>query len=129
MMRKNPKRWTRMFILNTARARKFSPGFLAMIVLAAGCASVPERHPLPEAPKELPQVHGIPDARLWGDEQAATATQFLQASPEEVRARNPGIANTRTTIWRSPAAEQTEHSVRGCSPAGPRAELDLNSTW
>jgi predicted acylesterase/phospholipase RssA len=64
-----------------------------VIVLAAGCASVPERHPLPEAPKEPPQVHGIPGARLWGDEQAAVTTQFLQASSEELRARNPGIAN------------------------------------
>ena len=68
-------------------------GLLAMIVLAVGCASVPERHPLPEALKEPPQVHGIPDARLWGDEQAAITTRFLQASSEELRARNPGIAN------------------------------------
>jgi predicted patatin/cPLA2 family phospholipase len=68
-------------------------GLLAVIVLAAGCASVPERHPLPEAPKELPEVHGIPDARFWGDAQAAMASKLAQASPEEARARNPGIAN------------------------------------
>ena len=46
-----------------------------------------------EAPKELPQVHGIPDARMWGDEQAAMATQFLKQSPEEARANNPALAN------------------------------------
>jgi len=68
-------------------------GLLAVIVLAAGCASVPERHPLPEAPKEMPQIQGIPDARIWGDEQAAHTKEVLKASPEELRASNPGIAN------------------------------------
>jgi predicted patatin/cPLA2 family phospholipase len=66
---------------------------LATIVLGAGCASVAERHPLPAAPESLPQIPGIKDARLWGDEQGEAVTRFLQASPEEVRARNPGIAN------------------------------------
>jgi predicted acylesterase/phospholipase RssA len=91
MMRSTLSAFTHKRVATDRRCSRF--GLLAIIVLAAGCASVRERHPLPEAPKESAQIPGIPGARMWGDEQAAMTTQFLKASPEELRARNPGIAN------------------------------------
>jgi hypothetical protein len=41
---------------------------LALLVILTGCASVPERQPLPPEYALKAGIPGIPDARFWGDE-------------------------------------------------------------
>jgi len=75
-------------------ARTHTPyALLVAIVMAYGCASVPERHPLPEAPTHMPQIPDIPDVRNWDDEMPRAATRILNESAEQVRARLPAMAN------------------------------------
>ena len=49
---------------------KFTTSFslLAVLLFLAGCASVPERNPLPPEYTLEAGISGIPDARFWGDE-------------------------------------------------------------
>jgi hypothetical protein len=41
---------------------------LALLLILTGCASAPERHPLPPEYTLKAGIPGIPDARFWGDE-------------------------------------------------------------
>jgi predicted acylesterase/phospholipase RssA len=41
---------------------------IGLIVTIAGCASVPERHPVPPSLTTKVSIAGISDARFWGDE-------------------------------------------------------------
>ena len=43
-------------------------GTCAMLLLAGGCAGVPERHPLPLELSNQATVADIAEARFWGDE-------------------------------------------------------------
>jgi len=45
-----------------------SSSLLAVLLFLAGCASVPERNPLPPEYTLEAGIPGIPDARFWGDE-------------------------------------------------------------
>ena len=41
---------------------------VALLLILTGCASVPERHPLPPEYTLTATIPGIPEARFWGDE-------------------------------------------------------------
>ena len=43
-------------------------GTLALLLILTGCASTPERHPLPPEHTLAAAIPGIPEARFWGDE-------------------------------------------------------------
>lgn len=59
--------------------------------LLTACASVPERHPIPEELHLQAQIPGIPLARYWGDEVPAFSTEWLNSSDEQLRAANSGV--------------------------------------
>ncbi len=52
-----------------------------------GCASVPERNPLPLELAEMAVVPGIDNARAWGDEVPLYADEFFAMTREEVKQR------------------------------------------
>ena len=55
---------------------------------------MPERHPLPDQPTHLPKIPDFPNARYGGYAlPSAIAWQIVNDSPEQARARLPGIAN------------------------------------
>ncbi len=39
-----------------------------VVVLAQGCAGIPERNPVPAIYSAIAEVPGLPEARIWGDE-------------------------------------------------------------
>ena len=55
-----------MFSLSLKQASQW--GTLALLLILTGCASVPERQPLPPEYTLNAQIPGIPEARFWGDE-------------------------------------------------------------
>jgi predicted acylesterase/phospholipase RssA len=55
-----------MFSLYLKQAGQW--GSVALLLILTGCASVPERHPLPPEYTLAAGIPGIPDARFWGDE-------------------------------------------------------------
>ena len=60
-------------------ARTHAPGWAAAAILAmtAGCASTPERTPLPPEYTLTAAIPGIPEARFWGDEWPTYSEQRL----------------------------------------------------
>jgi predicted acylesterase/phospholipase RssA len=64
-------------------------GLLATLL---GCATVPERTPLPLELTNKASIPGIPDARFWGDEWPKFAMQMFETSSSaELREKFPGI--------------------------------------
>ena len=55
-----------MFSPYLKQAGKWSS--VALLLVLTGCASVPERHPLPPEYTLAATIPGIPEARFWGDE-------------------------------------------------------------
>jgi predicted patatin/cPLA2 family phospholipase len=55
-----------MFSLSIKQAGLWSS--VALLLILSGCASVPERHPLPPEYTLAATIPGIPEARFWGDE-------------------------------------------------------------
>ena len=51
--------------------------FLALLVI--GCASIPERNPVPPESTNLAGISGVPDARFWGDEWPTFAIERFRA--------------------------------------------------
>jgi predicted acylesterase/phospholipase RssA len=66
--------------------------------LAQGCATPPERNPLPEDLYLRSQIPGIPDARYWGDELPPHAENVMAMSSDELRARYPALADRPITL-------------------------------
>lgn len=81
-------------ILGPKRLRATALVPIVVAAVLAGCASVPERNPLPEAASESAIIAGIPYARLWGDglppdwdQQMAERRASLRAEQAELRRR------------------------------------------
>lgn len=75
------------------RASAWTP-LLAMAALAflvQGCASAPQRNPVPEIYSAIAEVPGIPAARFWGDETPPYMEEWFAISKAELRARYPAI--------------------------------------
>lgn len=67
---------------------------LALIVAAVGCASTPERNPVPPALTLAAEIPGIPRARFWGDEWPTYSEEiFTESSDTELVREFPGIFN------------------------------------
>jgi predicted patatin/cPLA2 family phospholipase len=62
-------------------ARTHAPGWAAAAILAltAGCASTPERAPLPPEYTLTAAIPGVPEARFWGDEWPTYSEQRLNS--------------------------------------------------
>lgn len=76
-----------------------SIGLLAILLLLAGCNSIPKRY-RDSVPQELVDqavISGIPNARHWGDEEPPYIKDLLQSSGKEVVRKYPGIVNCRHT--------------------------------
>ena len=69
-----------------------------LVGLVQGCATPPERNPLPQDLYDKSQVLGIPSARYWGDEAPPYAESMMSMSSEELRARYPALANRPLSI-------------------------------
>jgi hypothetical protein len=71
--------------------------FLCMLIIvtttlmAAGCAIVPTRKSLPEKFRNVAQIPGIPEARMWGDDAMNTEHQYFTMPQEEIAARYPAL--------------------------------------
>jgi predicted acylesterase/phospholipase RssA len=65
-----------MFFLFVRHASQW--GILALLLVLAGCASVPERHPLPPEYTLKAVIPGIPNARSWGDEWPTFAAEMFE---------------------------------------------------
>jgi hypothetical protein len=59
------------------------------LVIAAGCASVPERHPLPESLSDVAAISGIPGARQWADEAPQGIEDWFDLSKDELKRLYP----------------------------------------
>jgi predicted acylesterase/phospholipase RssA len=57
-------------------------GAIALLLLQAGCASVPERNPLPPEYTLAAAIPGIPEARFWGDEWPTFSVERFAAFTE-----------------------------------------------
>ena len=64
---------------------------VALVLLSAGCVSVPERNPLPEDLVARATVPGGEYARYWGDEAPPYADAWFELSKKELRERYPAI--------------------------------------
>lgn len=63
-----------------------------VVVLAAGCASVPDRtDPLPGALSDAASIRGIAGARYWGDVRDPELSEWIKLPEADLRARYGGI--------------------------------------
>jgi predicted patatin/cPLA2 family phospholipase len=65
-----------LFSLSLKQARHWSA--VALLLILVGCASTPERHPLPPEYTLKAEIPGIPDARFWGDEWPTFAAERFE---------------------------------------------------
>ncbi len=65
--------------------------FLLGILLGGGCATVPERNPVPEALSAEAEIPGIPRARMWGDAAPGYWDTWQKASASELEVRFAGV--------------------------------------
>ena len=65
-----------MFSLLLRQASRWSA--LTLLLILTGCASMPERHPLPPEYTLKAGIPGIPEARFWGDEWPTFAAEKLE---------------------------------------------------
>jgi len=65
-----------MFFLFTKQASSWAT--VALLLILSGCASSPERHPLPPEYTLKATIPGIPDARFWGDEWPTFAAERFE---------------------------------------------------
>ncbi len=64
---------------------------LAVVVLAQGCASIPERNPVPAIYSAIAEVPGLPRARFWGDAAPPYIEEWFAASKAQLQALHPAI--------------------------------------
>ncbi len=62
-----------------------------LVSLAAGCAGVPERNPLPESLADAAVIPGIPNARYWADQPPPYTADWFELSSEKLEARYAAI--------------------------------------
>lgn len=58
-----------------------------------GCASLPERNPLPQESYSESRVLGLPHLRFWADEPHPAYSDLVEPTLEELRALFPGIVD------------------------------------
>ncbi len=81
-----------MFYLFSGRAIKWCT--VALLIILTGCASAPERNPLPPEYTLTAVVPGIPEARFWGDEWPKFSLEkFESYTDEEFRSNFSGVYN------------------------------------
>ncbi|MDJ0957669.1 MAG: patatin-like phospholipase family protein [Arenicellales bacterium] len=66
---------------------------VASIAVMQGCASTPDRNPVPQQLYTEAEVPGVPRARFWGDEAPPFLKAWLAQSQAELEADHPGIIN------------------------------------
>jgi predicted acylesterase/phospholipase RssA len=67
---------------------------IGLIVIIAGCASVPERHPVPSSLTTKVGIPGISEARFWGDEWPKYSKERIETFTDaEFRQYYAGIYN------------------------------------
>ena len=67
---------------------------LALLLILTGCASVPERQPLPPEYTLKAEIPGIPEARFWGDEWPTFAAEkFEEFTVADFQQEYAGIYN------------------------------------
>ena len=62
-----------------------------LVSLAAGCAGVPERNPLPESLADAAAIPGIKNARYWADQPPPYTADWFDLSSEQLQARYAAI--------------------------------------
>ena len=79
-----------MFSLSLKQASQWST--FALLLILTGCASVPERQPLPPEYTLKAEIPGIPEARFWGDEWPTFAAErFEEFTDADFRREFSGI--------------------------------------
>ena len=79
-----------MFSLSLKQASQWST--VALLLILTGCASVPERQPIPPEYTLKAEIPGIPEARFWGDEWPTfAADKFEESSDADFRRDFSGI--------------------------------------
>jgi len=68
---------------------KILPFLLFSLLVIAGCASLPDRNPLPVELRNETEISGIVHARAWADE--LLAPDIYELTPQEARQRFSGI--------------------------------------
>ena len=67
--------------------------FFAAVLFVAGCATYPNRYPLPEEHKDAAQIPYIPDARFWGDELPPHILERLEEERIQIQLKEPEAKN------------------------------------
>jgi len=67
--------------------------FFAAVFFVAGCATYPNRYPLPEEHKDAAQIPYIPDARFWGDELPPHILERLEEERIQIQLKEPEAKN------------------------------------
>ena len=81
-----------MFTLSLKQASLLST--VTLLLILAGCASVPERQPLPPEYTLKAGIPGIPEARFWGDEWPTFAEEKLEEfTVDDIQREFSGIYN------------------------------------
>jgi hypothetical protein len=75
--------------MNTVLTRSRLTGTLCLLLFAAGCASVPERNPVPASLADTAEVPGMPGIRYWADDAPPYAKAWLELSREDLLSRYP----------------------------------------
>ena len=70
-----------MIVLSLKQASQWSA--LALLLILTGCASAPERQPLPPEYTLKATIPGIPNARFWGDEWPTFAAEIFEEYSED----------------------------------------------
>ncbi len=82
-----------MFALFLKKASQWST--VPLLLILTGCASVPERDPLPPEYTLKAEIPGVPQARFWGDEWPTfAAKKFEEFTVEEFQQHYSGVYNT-----------------------------------
>ena len=64
---------------------------LASTVIVQGCASTPERNPVPKELYTQAKIPGVPRARFWGDEPPPFLKDVLAMSQADLEANHSGV--------------------------------------
>lgn len=72
-------------------ARKMILVNCCVVALATGCASLPERHPLPASLADKAEIPDIPYARHWADQPPPGTSDWFDLSREQLKDRYPAL--------------------------------------
>lgn len=63
--------------------------YLCTVMIVAGCSSLPERNPLPEALSDAAVIPGIKAARYWADEPPPEIDNWFKLTKQQLKAQYP----------------------------------------